>query len=134
MTPDQEKTKRKIQQLAQRADAEGIERLKPDERVVVVAYWAYGAISNGGLKFFYQSNVRLDTLVSALRALGLTAQADAALSTATQFPDPTIADQPEIRADHWQHLNTREQDDVFYLLKWEQLYDAIAAYWRRAVS
>jgi hypothetical protein len=131
MTRDQEKTERKIQQLAQRADAEGIEQLKPDERVAVVAYWARGAISNGGLRSFFQSSVRLDTLVSALRSLGLTPQAEAALSAAALFPDPAMADQPALRAKHWQKLNTDEQDNVFFQLGWEQLYDAIAAYWRR---
>lgn len=129
MTKEQLKIKEQIETLARKADRRGIEKLEADEQVAVLVLWAYGAISNGGFRAFYRGPAKLEDLVRALRLLGLDAQAEAAAANAQFFPDPTLANaDPETRMQYRDSLETDAQDDVFFALPWEALYDAIGKY------
>ena len=120
-----------LARLAQRVEALGLECLQPHEQVALVAYTAHGIVSREGMRQFYAGKTPLSGLVSALRALNLKPLANAAEATASQFPDPALADDPGARREHLAHLDTAKQDYVFFRLSSEELLDAIAAYWKR---
>jgi hypothetical protein len=121
-----------LARLARRVPELGIESLTPEERAALLAYVAPCVIAKGGFKQFYLTEFSLAALVSALRALKLGALADAALSTATQFSDPALADQPLARRAELERLQTDRQDYVFFRLSAEELLSAVGRYWKRS--
>jgi Xaa-Pro aminopeptidase len=131
MPIDIKKVQKKVEQLAEKADRSGIEKLAPEERLAVIAFSARGVISNGGLKYYFEGEVPLDTLVDAYRSLGLDAQADAAAASAALFPDPAIANDVAARQEYTGKLETRPFDKIFYKLSWDELIEAIGRYWEK---
>jgi hypothetical protein len=89
-------------------------------------------VVNGGFKQFYEGSLPLSELVSALRALKLNALANTALSSAAQFPDAALADNPVARREHLATVNTEKQDYAFFRVSSAELLDAIAAFWKGA--
>jgi hypothetical protein len=120
-----------LARLASRGAALGLENLEPTEQVPLLAYTAHGMVATGGLKQFYEGSIPLRDLVAALRSLKLNALANAALATASQFPDAALADDPVARRPHVAALNTDKQDYVFFRLSTEELLGAIASFWKR---
>ncbi len=126
-----DKLETQLARLAQRVEALGLESLAPHEQVALVAYTAHGVVSREGMRHFFAGETPLSGLVSALRALNLKPLANAAEATASQFPNPALADDPVARREHLADLDTAKQDYVFFRLSSEELLDAIAAYWKR---
>lgn len=120
-----------LTRLSTRAAALGLAGLAPQEQVALVAFSSHGVISKGGFRHFYEGSISLTDLVSALKALKLTAVANAAQATAACFPEPALADDPEARRSHLDALDTNRQDYIFFRLSSEELLNAIAGYWKR---
>lgn len=132
MTPAHDRLEAQLARLAERSAALGLEQLALEEQQALVAYSTYALVAKGGLKLFYEGPLPLGALVTALRALKLNQLANAAQATATQFPDPALAEDPERRRPHVAALDTDKQDYVFFRLSSEELLNAIAALWKRA--
>jgi hypothetical protein len=132
VNPAHDKIESTLARLAQRVADLGLDSIAPEEQVALVAYSTHNIVVNGGFKQFYEGSLRLSQLVSALRALKLNALANTALSSAAQFPDATLADDPVARREHLATLNTEKQDYAFFRVSSAELLDAIAAFWKGA--
>lgn len=120
-----------LARLAERAAALGLEGLAPQERSALLAYSAHGLVARGGLRQFFEGSIPLSELVAAFRDLKLRAVANAALASASLFPDPALADDPQLRREHLAGINTDKHDYAFFRLSSEELLSAIASLWQR---
>lgn len=120
-----------LARLARRVTETGLEGLSEPERVALLAYSAHGLIARGGFKQFYLTEFRLTALVAALRELKLSALANAAESTAAQFPEASLAEDPLARREHVAALVTDRQDYSFFRHSPEEMLGSIAKYWKR---
>jgi hypothetical protein len=134
MHPQHDKLESQLARLAERSAAIGLEQLTLEEQQALVAYSTHALVAQGGLKQFYAGPLPLGALVTALRAIKLSALANAAQATAAQFPDPELAEDPVARKAYVAGLNTDKQDYVFFRLSSEELLSAIAAFWKRSRS
>ena len=132
MNPSHDKIESTLARLAQRVSALGLDSIAPEEQAALVAYSTHNIVVNGGFKQFYEGALPLSQLVSALRALKLNALANTALSSAAQFPDAALADDPVGRREHLANVNTDKQDYAFFRLSSAELLDAIAKFWKTA--
>jgi hypothetical protein len=123
-----------LTRLARRVQELGLESLTPSERTGLLAYVGHSVVAKGGFKQFYLTEFPLEELIAALRALRLSALADVALSTASQFSDPALADQPLARRAQVDGLQTDRQDYAFFRLSSEALLTAVAKFWKRTPS
>ncbi|MCD9098212.1 DMP19 family protein [Luteimonas fraxinea] len=71
--------------VAARADR-GVHCLPWPEQAVVIAWWAKGAIDNGGFSYLYESPVRIDDIERAFREVGAAIAADACVRSKQFFP------------------------------------------------
>jgi hypothetical protein len=130
VNPSHDKIESTLARLAQRVSDLGLDSIAPEEQAALVAYSTHNIVVNGGFKQFYEGALPLSQLVSALRALKLNALANTALSSAAQFPDVALADNPEARREHLATVNTDKQDYAFFRVSSAELLDAIAAFWK----
>jgi hypothetical protein len=134
VNPSHDKIESTLARLAQRVSASELafESIAAHEQIALLAYSTHNVIVNGGFKQFFEGTLPLSQLVSALRALKLNALANTALSSAAQFPDASLADDPVGRREHLASVNTDKQDYAFFRLSSAELLDAIAAFWKSA--
>ena len=130
MNPPHDKIESTLARLSQRVSDLGLDSIAPEEQVALIAYSTHNIVVNGGFKQFYEGSLPLSQLVSALRALKLNALANTALSSAAQFPDVALADDPVARREHLATVNTDKQDYAFFRVSSAELLDAIAAFWK----
>lgn len=132
MNPSHDKIESTLARLAQRVSASELafESIAAHEQVALLAYSTHNVVVNGGFKQFYEGTLPLSQLVSALRSLKLNALANTALSSAAQFPDAALADDPVARREHLANVNTDKQDYAFFRLSSAELLDAIAKFWK----
>ena len=132
MSSQHDRIESSLARLAERVTALGFDSLAEHERTALLAYSAHSLVASGGMRQFYEGDIPLARLVAAFRELKLKALANAALATASLFPDPALAEDPVARQAHVSSLNTDKQDYVFFRLSSEELLTAIASYWQRA--
>jgi hypothetical protein len=130
VNPSHDKIESTLARLSQRVSDLGLDSIAPEEQVALIAYSTHNIVVNGGFKQFYEGSLPLCQLVSALRALKLNALANTALSSAAQFPDVALADDPVARREHLATVNTDKQDYAFFRVSSAELLDAIAAFWK----
>jgi hypothetical protein len=132
VNPSHDKIESTLARLAQRVSTSELafESIAPHEQIALLAYSTHNVVINGGFKQFYEGTLPLSQLVSALRALKLNALANTALSSAAQFPEAALADDPVARREHLASMNTDKQDYAFFRLSSAELLDAIAAFWK----
>ena len=131
MHPELTKTEASLARLARRVADLGLESLTLEDRAALLVYVGHAVIAKGGFRQFYLTEFSLSALVSALRALKLSALADIALSTAAHFSEPGLSDLPVARRSQLDGLQTDRQDYAFFRLSSEELLAAIARYWKR---
>lgn len=133
MNPSHDRIESTLARLAERVSELGLESIAPEEQVALLAYSTHNVVvNNGGFKQFFEGSLPLSQLVSALRTLKLDALANTALSSAAQFPDPALADNPVARREHLTRINTDKQDYAFFRFSSAELLDAIATFWKRS--
>ena len=132
MHSELDKVEANLTRLVRRVPELGLESLTPEERTALLAYVGHSVIAKGGFKQFYLTEFSLAALVEALRLLKLGALADAALTTASQFSNPALAEQPLARRAELELLQTDRQDYAFFRLSPEELLGAVGRYWKRA--
>lgn len=117
--------------LAHEADAHGIHALDHEQRNVVVAWWAYGELSNGGFRVFFEGAYPLTETARSFRALGLEAVADACGQVvAALFPggEPLDLRARSLLVSDVDWTRFRPHLKRVYALGWEGLIRAIGSY------
>lgn len=74
------------EQLAARADEEGLASLSPLQRGVLLPYWAKAIVDNGGFQYFYEGAENAAEVVDAFERLGFVEAASAFRESAKVFP------------------------------------------------
>ncbi len=72
--------------LAEQAENEGIKSLTGPERILLLAYAAWGLIGNGGFQCFYENQSDMEDVVAAFTALGMTKTASYCRDSMKVFP------------------------------------------------
>lgn len=120
-----------VKRLGRQADERGIDSLNEDQRNILVPYWAYGIIGNGGFRYLLEGSHDLVDVARRFRALGFPDVGRACEEVASKvFGEQTEPD-PSDRADilsrfEWDAFDA--QDAVVFRVSAEALVDAIAAY------
>jgi hypothetical protein len=118
-----------MQQLGKKADALGLSALAPQERTVLLAWWARGVVGNGGFKYFLEGGSELGPIADAFRSLGFPEAAeacervDAEVVAEGRLPRDEEARRAALAHVDWRRFEADEREIL--AVKWELLTSAI---------
>jgi len=130
---DEPTAKQLVEKIARRAQLEGIDCLRDEEISVLLPWWAYGIISNGGFQYFFEGADNLPQVSAAFRALGFEKVAAACDRVQSSiFGDSTpisksTRDQALARVE-WNKEPFEAEENIIYEVSWKDLLRGIANY------
>ena len=126
------RVKELVESLGARADLRGVGSLSEEEQTILVPYWAWGVIGNGGFRYFFEGQHSMMDVARRMKALRLDAQGAACERVALQLfpggePPKNNAERDAILdAVDWNVFD--EEKEPLFSLSLQELLEALGRY------